>query len=97
MADAGARFETFTRRDIDMAGMRATLKSAGVAAELRALAEQGAAQANSIASRRYDLEVPAYRAGLDQGAYTAIGVVHTASLMGRLDHSKNHTLNAINH
>lgn len=105
MADVEARFEPFTRANLDIGGMVEVLKSGAVHARLDAEAERIAGAANDDAlawaygEGREDLAADGagYRTRSKDGRYVAIALVETASLLGRIDQAKNHTLDSHNH
>lgn len=74
-------------------GIKDALSSAECFAATKKLADGIAAKANDMAAANCgDLMLPAYAA--HKGADSDVGIsnVSTASLIGRLDNSKNHTL-----
>lgn len=78
----------------DMAGIREIMHSAGVQKELGKAAKEIADSCNEQAASRTEdpLRQPAYRPFVDQGRYTSLGVVATASKYGRYDQHENQTL-----
>lgn len=83
-------------------GIREVLHNDGVHAMLAELASAGADEACSAAEGRRSpgnqwREAPPYRWAVDEGRYTSIGVVFTASAEGRRDQLENHTLDSLNH
>lgn len=77
----------------DQRGIKAALSSSECFAATKKIADGIAAKANDMADANYGgLTSPAYVA--HRGADSDVGIanVSTASKMGRLDNSKNHTL-----
>lgn len=85
------------------AGIREVFKGSGMQAALMKYAQDLASEANSRASGHEKelhigtFKVPPYAAHVDILRGTAVGACHTNGKIGQLDHSKFHTLNAVNH
>lgn len=89
----------FTPVQIDMAGVNEVLHSPEIHSELMGHAAQMAARCHADAERNlgFTLEYPAYRCAVDRGRWEYLGVVFTASKLGRADEAANHTLESNNH
>ena len=105
MASVEARFEPFTRANLNIGGMIEVLKSGAVHAKLDAMAAEIAEGANDDAASwaygedREDLvaDGSAYHTQSKDGKFVAMALVETATLLGRIDQAKNHTLDTYNH
>lgn len=82
----------FSEVTLNMSGIREILKGSGVSSALQAAGDKIAGCANANQRVVKSLEVPAYRASVDETRHTNVARVFTASRMGRLDELKNKTL-----
>lgn len=88
---------------LNRAGLREVFKSEGMQEVLLSYAQELADEANNQAKGHEkglhisEFHVPPYAAHVDVLSGTAVGAAHTNGKMGRLDHAKYSTLNAVNH
>lgn len=94
---------SFSNFEVNSAGIAEICKSGDMQSILQGLADGLCSSANEQASNHTEelhideFTVPPYAADVDVLDFTALGAVHTNSEMGRIDHAKFQTLNAINH
>lgn len=86
------------RFKVDVAGVRAVLRSSGVKQALYAKVEPIAARANAMAQEGRRLDADLYGAYVTEGSYTAFGHVATRKTgvvgrLARLDQARHKTLN----
>lgn len=110
MAD-GLRFAEFTKKNLNLGGVVAALKSPGVVSLVTGHAERLCAAANAAARDRLTAEernrlehaepgcmgAPPYEAVVKEGHSDTLGVVRSASLWGAYDSNQHHTLDSLNH
>ena len=78
---------------VDIAGVRAALKSEPVRAEVEKATRRIEGVANGMAPERHGYTgAPPYGAYVDEGAYTVVGKVVAQTEMARRDNAKNQTL-----
>lgn len=82
----------FSPVELNLAGIREILKSAGMDAELDKVGAEIAGKANNYHKPKMDLKAPMFRHHVDDTRYTHVVRVFTASTIGRRVQSKYQSL-----
>lgn len=87
------------RYDMDRRGVAEILKSPAVKSWLDRETKKKTAEANAICARNFPKGATGedYAGEVRDLTFTSVGSIYPDTPLGKLDRSKNHTLDAINH